>query len=103
MGKILSYYDLCDIPYGHDGVDKDLDFSEFMTEEELEVAELRRQEREEEARRKKEEEEWSVQLELRKQKEAEEERAKAAWQRKKQVTIFINENIKKLYIFFTRI
>ena len=46
VGRILSYYDLCDLPYGYNQADKDLDFSEFMTEEEVEEAEGRRQERE---------------------------------------------------------
>ena len=75
VGRILSYYDLCDIPQtpqGNSAVDKDLDFSEFMTEEESEEAELRRQQREEEELRKREEEEWLLAEEERKAKEEEE-------------------------------
>ena len=71
VGRILSYYDLCDIPYGNDAVDKDLDFSEFMTEEEKEECEMRRLEREEEERRKREEEEWLVGQEEKRRKEEE--------------------------------
>ena len=74
MGRILSYYDLCDVKYNT--VDKDLDFSEFMTEEEKEEVELRRLEREEEARIKKEEEERLRKEEEKREKEAEEERRK---------------------------
>lgn len=75
VGRILSYYDLCDIPQqaGNSAVDKDLDFSEFMTEEESEEVELRRQQREEEELRKREEEEWLLAEEERKAKEEEEE------------------------------
>ena len=49
VGRILSYYDLCDLPYGYNQADKDLDFSEFMTEEEVEEAEGRRQVREQDS------------------------------------------------------
>ena len=75
VGRILSYYDLCDIPQhaGNSAVDKDMDFSEFMTEEESEEVELRRQQREEEELRKREEEEWLLQEEERKAREEEEE------------------------------
>ena len=75
VGRILSYYDLCDIPQqaGNSTVDKDLDFSEFMTEEESEEVELRRQQREEEELRKREEEEWLLAEEERKAREEEEE------------------------------
>ena len=76
VGKILSYYDLCDLPYGHNTVDKDLDFSEFMTDEEMEATELKRQERELEELRRKEEEEWLVMEEQRKAREEQEEMAK---------------------------
>ena len=72
MGRILSYYDLCDIPYGHDTIDKDLDFSEFMTEEEREESELKRLEREEGERRKREEEAWLIGQEEKRRKEEEE-------------------------------
>ena len=58
VGRILSYYDLCDLPYGYNQADKDLDFSEFMTEEEAEEAEGRRQERELEEARRRGEEAW---------------------------------------------
>ena len=88
VGRILSYYDLCDIPYGYNnnGVDKDLDFSEFMTEEEMEECEAKRQEREEEELRKKEEEEWLMKEEERRAKEEEEERIKQRekWKREEQ-------------------
>ena len=69
VGRILSYYDLCDIPYGHDAVDKDLDFSEFMTEEEKEESEVKKREREEEERRRREEEEWLEKEEEKRRKE----------------------------------
>ena len=82
VGRILSYYDLCDIPYGQDTVDKDMDFSEFMTEEEKEESELRRLEREEEDRRRREEEEW---LEKEEEKRRKEEAEKA--ERKAQVRL----------------
>ena len=72
VGRILSYYDLCDIPYGHDTIDKDLDFSEFMTEEEREESELKRLEREEGERRKREEEAWLIGQEEKRRKEEEE-------------------------------
>ena len=73
VGRILSYYDLCDIPQPtNTAVDKDLDFSEFMTEEETEEVELRRQQREEEELRKAEEEAWLLAEEERKAKEEEE-------------------------------
>ena len=71
VGRILSYYDLCDIPYGQDTVDKDLDFSEFMTDEEKEESDLKRQEREEEERRRREEEEWLEKEEEKRRKEEE--------------------------------
>ena len=74
MGRILSYYDLCDLPYGYNkDLDKDLDFSEFMTEEEMEAVELKRQEREQEELRRMEEEQWLLEEELRRAKEEEEE------------------------------
>ena len=69
VGRILSYYDLCDIPYGQDVVDKDLDFSEFMTEEEKEESEVKRREREEEEARRREEELWLEREEEKRRKE----------------------------------
>ena len=75
VGRILSYYDLCDLPYGYNQADKDLDFSEFMTEEEAEEAEGRRQERELEEARRREEEAWLlVEEERRALEQREEER-----------------------------
>ena len=74
VGRILSYYDLCDVKYST--VDKDLDFSEFMTDEEKEEAELKRLETEEEERIRKEDEERVRKEEERKEREAEEERLK---------------------------
>ena len=76
VGRILSYYDLCDIPQGNTQVDKDLDFSEFMTDEEIEESELRRHQREEEELRRREEEEWLLAEEERKAREEEEAKVK---------------------------
>ena len=71
----MSYYDLCDVRYPTN-VDKDLDFSEFMTDEEKEEAELKRLEKEEEERIRQDEEERLQKEEERRGKEAEEERIK---------------------------
>ena len=84
VGRILSYYDLCDIPYGQDTVEKDLDFSEFMTEEEQEECELKRQEREEEEKRRREEEEWLEKEEEKRRKEEEEKAERKAQMRMKE-------------------
>ena len=73
VGRILSYYDLCDLPYGYNkDIDKDLDFSEFMTEDEIEAVELKRQEREQDELRRLEEEQWLVEEEERRAREEEE-------------------------------
>ena len=88
VGRILSYYDLCDVKYPR-GVDKDMDFSEFMTEEEIEEAELKRIEREEEEKIKKEEEERVSKEEERKEKEAEEERIKT--EKLRQIQVYFHE------------
>ena len=73
VGRILTYYDLCDVKYPNNK-DPDLDFSEFMTEEEREEAELRRLEKEEEERLREEEEERLRIEEEKRAKELEEER-----------------------------
>ena len=75
VGRILTYYDLCDVKYPKAG-DDDLDFSEFMTEEEKEEFELRKLEKEEEERLRKEEEERLRKEEEKRAKEIEEERRK---------------------------
>ena len=85
VGRILSYYDLCDLPYGYNQADKDLDFSEFMTEEEVEEAEGRRQERELEEARRREEEAWLLLEEERRALEQREE------ERRRQKKIKIRE------------
>ena len=76
VGRILSYYDLCDVKY-NTNIDKDMDFSEFMTEEEIEEAALKKEEREEEERLEKEEEEHYRKEEERREQEAEEEKLRA--------------------------
>lgn len=73
VGRILTYYDLCDVKYPNNK-DPDLDFSEFMTDEEREEAELRRLEKEEEERLREEEEERLRIEEEKRAKELEEER-----------------------------
>ena len=75
VGRILTYYDLCDVKYPN-GKDPDLDFSEFMTEEEREEAELRKLEKEEEERLRQEEEERLRNEEEKRAKDLEEERLK---------------------------
>ena len=75
VGRILTYYDLCDVKYPKAG-DEDLDFSEFMTDEEKEEAELRKLEREEDERLREEEEERLRSEEETREKEAEEEQRK---------------------------
>ena len=74
VGRILSYNDLSDVKHPA-SVDDDLDFSEFMTEEEKEEAMLEKKEREKEEKElKKEEEKRILEEKEQKEREAEEER-----------------------------
>ena len=74
VGRILSYNDLSDVK-NLVSVDDDLDFSEFMTEEEKEEAKLEKKEREkEEEEMRKEEEERILEEKEQREREAEEER-----------------------------
>ena len=97
VGRILTYYDLCDVKYPPAG-DPDLDFSEFMTEEEREEAELMRLEKQEEERLRKEEEERLREEEEKRAKQLEEEE-RLKQEQLNQVKVKLNHLFKQENIY----